>query len=207
MAGRQYSMEPKVVPAVETPYRRIVTPIPVPESLPILERLRRYEPQSMSGQPLVVWDRAEGVNVYDRWGNMWLDWSSGVLVANAGHGRREIAEAIVAQAQKPMLHSYCFPSEARADLTQKLVEIAPEGLDKVFLLTTGAESTENAIKLSRTWGQQVGGPKKIVFVSFMNGFHGRTLGAQQAGGMPGGKSWIERPWTPSRRWWRASTWN
>ncbi len=190
MAGRQYSMEPKNVPQVDTPFRRIVTPIPVPESIPILERLRTYEPQSMSGQPLVIWDRAEGVNVFDKWGNMWLDWSCGVLVTNAGHGRKEIVDAIVAQATKPMLHNYCFPSEARADLTQKLVEIAPEGLDKAFLLTTGSEATENAIKLSRTHGQAVGGPEKIVFVSYVNGFHGRTLGSQQAGGMPGGKAWI-----------------
>ena len=190
MAGRSYSMEPKDVPSVQTAFRRIVTKIPVPESIPILERLRRYEPQSMSGQPLVIWDRAEGVNVYDRWGNMWLDWSSGVLVANAGHGRKEIVDAIVQQASKPMLHNYCFPSEARADLAQKLVEIAPEGLSKAFILTTGAESTENAIKLSRTWGQEVGGPEKVVFVSYVNGFHGRTLGAQQAGGFPGSKDWI-----------------
>ena len=190
MAGRSFSLEPKDVPPVDTPFRRIVTKMPVPESIPILKRLREYEPQSMSGQPLVIWDRAEGCQVYDKWGNMWLDWSSGVLVTNAGHGRKEIVDAIVAQAQKPMLHNYCFPSEPRADLAQKLVEIAPEGLGKAFILTTGAESTENAIKLSRTHGQDVGGPEKIVFVSYVNGFHGRTMGSQLAGGFPGSKEWI-----------------
>ena len=192
MAGRSYSLEPRDVPRVETPFRRIVTKMPVPESLPILARLRKYEPQSMSGQPLVIWDRAEGCQVYDRWGNMWLDWSSGVLVANAGHGRKEIVDAIVAQAQKPMLHNYCFPSEPRADLAQRLVELAPEGLDKAFILTTGAETTENAIKLSRTHGQKVGGPEKIVFVSFTNAFHGRTMGSQLAGGSPSAKEWMGR---------------
>ena len=190
MAGRSFTLEPKDVPTVDTPFRRIVTQMPVSESIPILERLREYEPQSMSGQPLVVWDRAEGCQVYDKWGNMWLDWSSGVLVTNAGHGRKEIVDAIVAQAQKPMLHNYCFPSEPRADLAQKLVEIAPDGLDKAFILTTGAESTENAIKLSRTHGQEVGGPEKIVFVSYVNAFHGRTMGSQLAGGFPGSKEWI-----------------
>jgi 4-aminobutyrate aminotransferase-like enzyme len=39
----------------------------------------------MQGQPPILWDRAEGFQVHDRWGNTWLDWSSGVLVANAGH--------------------------------------------------------------------------------------------------------------------------
>src|SRR5574340_489581 len=99
------------VPKIQTAYRRIVTPIPVPDSIPSLERLRQFEPRSMSGQPPVVWDRAEGIQVYDRWGNMWLDWSSGVVVANAGHGHPAISQAIVDQVRHGLAHNYCFPSE------------------------------------------------------------------------------------------------
>ena len=55
----------------------------------------------MRGQPPVVWDRAEGFQVHDAWGNRWIDWSSGVLIANAGHGRREIAEASHARSRRP----------------------------------------------------------------------------------------------------------
>ena len=68
-----FSMNPEVIDKVETKFRRIVTSIPVPESLPIIEKLQQYEPLSMSGQPLVVWDRAKGVNVYDSYGNKWFD--------------------------------------------------------------------------------------------------------------------------------------
>ena len=68
-------LRPRKVALIETKYRRIATEIPVPESIPVLEDLRRCEPLSMSGQPPVVWDRAEGVQVFDRWGNIWLDWS------------------------------------------------------------------------------------------------------------------------------------
>jgi len=185
---------------VETPFRRIVTKIPVPESIPILETLHENEPVSMQGQPPVVWDRAEGCQVHDRWGNMWLDWSSGVLVTNAGHGRAEIVDAIVGQAQHGLLHSYCFPNELRARLVKRLSELANATLRglagqrrpayKVFLLTTGSETTENAIKLARTYGQKVGGPRKIGIVSFEGAFHGRTLGAQQIGGTRALKEWI-----------------
>ena len=56
----------KVVPKVETKYRRIVTSIPVPESIPILDALRKTEPVSFSGQPPVVWDRASGIQIYDK---------------------------------------------------------------------------------------------------------------------------------------------
>lgn len=180
----------RTVPKVETKYRRIVTAIPVPASIPMLEKLRLCEPEAMSGQPPVVWDRAQGVNVYDRWGNMWLDWSSGVLITNAGHGRKEIADAIVQQAQKPLLTNYCFPSEIRAALVERLVNISPRPLDKVFLLTTGSEAIECAIKLARTFGLRKGGRQKITIVSFDRAFHGRTLGAQMVGGIPSLKEWI-----------------
>lgn len=186
----QFELVPRKVPPVHTKHRRIVTEIPVPESIPVLERLRRYEPISMSGQPLVVWDRAEGVHVYDRWGNMWLDWSSGVLVANAGHSHPKICQAIVDQVRHGLTHNYCFPSEVRANAVEELAKVAPEGLKKVFLLTTGAEACECAIKLARTWGLKVAGREKITLVTFDNAFHGRTLGAQMAGGIPSLKQWI-----------------
>src|SRR6185295_4224832 len=175
---------------VDTKYRKIVTPIPVPDSIPILERLKRFEPEAMGGQPPVVWDRAQGVYVFDRWGNMWLDWSSGVLITNAGHGRKEIVNAIIEQAQKPLLTNYCFPSEIRAALVQRLVELSPAPMDKVFLLTTGSETVECAIKLARTYGIQRAGPEKMGIVSFERAFHGRTLGAQMVGGIPSLKQWI-----------------
>ena len=107
-------LAPRKVPHVHTKYRDIVTEIPVPASLEALERLHRYEPRSMGGQPPVIWDRADGVNVFDRWGNRWLDWSSGVLVTNAGHGHAKIRQAIVEQANHGLIHNYCFPSEVRA---------------------------------------------------------------------------------------------
>ena len=69
----------------------------------IFERLIKSEPQSMMGQPPVVWDRAEDIQVYDRWGNKWIDWSSGVLITNAGHGRKEIANALREVIEKPLL--------------------------------------------------------------------------------------------------------
>jgi 4-aminobutyrate aminotransferase/(S)-3-amino-2-methylpropionate transaminase len=189
MPGYSYNMIPRSVPRVETRFRRIVTKIPVPESIPMLEALRRCEPIAMTGQPPVVWDRAEGFQVYDRWGNMWLDWSSGVLVANCGHGREEMRHAIVRQVEHGLLHNYCFPSEIRAKLVEKLVQLAPKGLDKVFLLTTGAETIENAIKLTRTHGRSID-PRKLGVITFTNAFHGRTLGAQMAGGIPSLKGWI-----------------
>lgn len=187
---REFDLIPKRVPRVETPYRRIVTDLPAPASIPILERLCRYEPVAMRGQPPIVWDHAEGFQVYDGCGNQWIDWTSGVLVTNAGHGRAEIIDAIVRQAQSKLLTNFNFPHEIRSRLVEKLVSILPEPLKKVFLFTTGSETVECAIKLCRSHGLKAGGRAKKVIVSFDKAFHGRTLGAQQAGGIPALKDWI-----------------
>ena len=186
--GKEFSITPQ--PRVETKYRRIITPLPHPESLATLEKLRRFEPQSMRGQPPLVWERAEDFSVFDKYGNRWIDWSSGVLVTNAGHGAPEVKKAIIDQVQSGLLYNYVFPSEERAALVERLASLAPAGLKKVFLLTTGAEAVECAIKLSRAHGIKAGGKQKIGIVGFERGFHGRTLGSQQTGGIANQKSWI-----------------
>ena len=185
-----YSLEPLPSPPVHTALRRIATPLPVPESVPLLRRLYAAEPVAMQGQPPIIWDRAEGFQVYDAWGNCWIDWSSGVLITNAGHAHPRILDAIRAEVDRKLLTTYCFANESRLALVERLRSVMPAPLEKVFLLTTGSETVECAIKLCRTHGVKVGGPRKNVIVSYQNAFHGRTLGSQQAGGIPVLKDWI-----------------
>lgn len=188
--GKEFSITPVDVPFVLTRYRSIVTPLPHPDSLEILQKLRRLEPSSMCATPPLVWDCAEDFSVYDRYGNRWIDWSSGVLVTNAGHGMPEVRQAIIDQVRNGLLHNYVFPSEPRATLADLLISLSPQGLDKVFLLTTGSEAVEAAIKLCRAHGLKTGGRRKVSVVSFNRGFHGRTLGSQLAGGIDVQKEWI-----------------
>lgn len=188
--SREFTLVPKDVPNIQTAYRHIATKLPVPESIPILEKLYAFEPRAMRGQPPVVWDRAEGFQVFDAWGNRWIDWSSGVLIANAGHGRPEIADAIARQVSGRLLTSFSFANEPRARLVERLSSMLPEPLKKVFLYSVGSEAIECALKLCRTFGVKSGGRSKHVIVSYQGAFHGRTLGAQQAGGIPELKQWI-----------------
>ncbi len=188
--AKTYPLTPKSVPPVETKFRRIATQIPVPESIPVLKKLAEYEPLAMQGQPPVLWDRAVGFQVFDGYGNRWIDWSSGVLITNAGHGHPKVIRAIQDAAGKELLTTYAFPSDLRAQFVERLSHLLPEKLKKIFLLTTGSEAVECAIKLCRTHGSRVGGTRKNVIVSFEKAFHGRTLGSQQAGGIPALKDWI-----------------
>jgi 4-aminobutyrate aminotransferase / (S)-3-amino-2-methylpropionate transaminase / 5-aminovalerate transaminase len=187
----KYSLKPVEVQKVETEYRCIKTKIPVPESLSIFQALQESEPVSMMGQPPIVWDKAEGFQVFDKWGNKWIDWSSGVLITNAGHGRKEIAEGLKEVIDKHLLATYVFVHEKRAELTKMLQSLSPDPESySVFILTTGSEATENCIKLAKTYAINKYGPTKKYIVSFKNAFHGRTFGAQLAGGMDKLKTWI-----------------
>lgn len=187
----KYSLEPVEVPAVSTKYRTIKTKLPVPESLSVFKDLEESEPESMMGQPPIVWHKAEGFQVYDKWGNKWIDWSSGVVIANAGHGRKEIREGLKAIIDQGLLTTYVFVHEKRAELTKLLQSLAPDPASyQAFLLSTGSEATENCIKLAKTYAIKKYGPTRKYFVSFDNSFHGRTLGSQLAGGMAKGKTWI-----------------
>ncbi|MCK4419968.1 aminotransferase class III-fold pyridoxal phosphate-dependent enzyme, partial [Candidatus Aerophobetes bacterium] len=137
----KYSLEPVEVPKVKTKYRSIQTKLPVPQSLQIFKTLMASEPPSMMGQPPLVWHKAEGFQVSDRWGNTWIDWSSGVLISNAGHGRKEIREAVQKLLHQPLLSTYVFVHEKRAELTKTLQQLSPDPSNyHVFLLTTGSEA-------------------------------------------------------------------
>ncbi len=187
----EYDLTPVKIPSVKTRYRTIKTALPVPESLPIFEALRHSEPRSMSGQPPILWHKAEGATVSDKWGNQWIDWSSGVLITNVGHGHPAIRKAIQEVLDRPLLSTYVFPHEGRANLTDALAALAPDPKSyQAFLLSTGSEATENCIKLSKTYALEKHGPQKKYFVTFNGAFHGRTLGAQLAGGMPRLKRWV-----------------
>ena len=186
-----YDLTPVDVPRVETKYRTIKTKIPVPESIPIFEALRTSEPQSMMGQPPVIWHKADDFIIHDKWGNRWIDWSSCVLVANAGHGRPEIKDALKSIISQGLVASYVFVHEQRAELCGMLQSLAPDPETyKVFLLSTGSEATENGIKLAKTYALEKYGPRRKYLVSFQNAFHGRTMGAQLAGGMNRQKTWM-----------------
>lgn len=187
---RFYDLEPQKVKEIKTKYRKIITKIPVPESIPVMKRLREIEPNSLAETPPVLWDRAIGFNVYDEYGNMWLDFTASPILANCGHSNARVKEYIIEQVNNNLLHTFIWPNKKRLELIEKILEIVPKQFDKVYLLSTGSETIENFIKLARGFGKTVN-EKKVGIVSFEGAFHGRTLGAQILGGIPSLKRWLE----------------
>jgi len=201
--------QPNETRHLESRWRRIQTPIPVPASLPEIERLRRLEPRSMSELPPVLWHEAEGFLVRDPYGNQWIDLTSGIVVANAGHGHPRIVEAIRRAADAKLLVTYAYASRSRLALLEKLVQLSPIEDSKAILFSSGTEANECALALMRRHGQAVSG-QKVGILSFGSGFHGRTLGSMLAAGVPQDNDWIQRaavkhyqipfPFCPNNPW-------
>lgn len=189
MAGFSFSHKPVSVDKIESQYRKIVTKIPVPESIGMLEKAYRLESKSMHGQMPLVWDRAEDFQVYDKWGNCWIDFTSTIFVANAGHGNQRIIQSLRKILEKPLLHTYTYMSKERLDYLELLIEKTPKQFEKAFLLSAGTEATECALKLMRMNGMKRG-KKKTGIICIEGNWHGRTLGAQMMGWNPKQKEWI-----------------
>ena len=185
------SLTPVPTEPVETRYRRIRTPIPVPESIQLIERLRKVEPRSMFGMPPVVWHEAEGFLIRDPYGNQWIDLTSGIVMANSGHCHPRVMEAIRDQLDSRLIFSYAFPTEVREQAVERIAAIAPPGLDKAILFSSGTEATECCLSLMRKHGLTIL-PNKVGILSIEGSYHGRTLSARFAGGSPGPIDGLDR---------------
>jgi 4-aminobutyrate aminotransferase len=152
--------------------------IPGPKSAALLARSKATEPPCMADQVPLVWDHAEDVWVYDVDGNKYLDFTSGVLVTNIGHSHPAHIEAIRQQAGR-LMNCYSFPTPERVELAERLIGMLPENLNRVFLLTTGAEATEAAIRIAKRFSG------KHEMLGFYGAFHGRTYGPMSVAGSAG----------------------
>src|SRR5207245_11442806 len=120
--------------------------------------------------PLVI-DRAQGSYLYTVEGRRYLDFASGTAVTNLGHGHPVVIEAAKAQLDKVVHTSVVAHHQPAIQLAERIAELAPGKLDKVFFANSGAEAVEGAIKLARyTTGRPA-------LIAFQGAFHGRTYGA------------------------------
>ncbi|MGE5484962.1 MAG: aspartate aminotransferase family protein [Ignavibacteriales bacterium] len=132
--------------------------------------------------PVLV--RGEGVYLWDRDGNRYIDGCAGALVANIGHGVAEIGRAMAVQAERlSFAHGSRFTSPAQIGLARRMAEMAPGDLDKVYLISGGSEATESALKLARQYHLEKGkNPGKYKVIARWHSYHGNTIGALSMSG-------------------------
>jgi adenosylmethionine-8-amino-7-oxononanoate aminotransferase len=125
--------------------------------------------------------RGEGVYLYDDSGKQYLDASGGAMVASIGHGVREIADAIGAQAAAiAYVNGTAFTSRPVEELADALAAVAPAEVDRAYFLSSGSEAVEAALKLARQYHVERGEPDRQIVIARTPGYHGNTLLALSA---------------------------
>lgn len=152
------------------------------------DRFARHLSQTVPGRKEFVVARAHGCTLTAADGRDYLDMTSGIAVANVGHTHPDVVAAITDQAARyahvNVYGRFVIPEQV--ELVERITSVTAPGLDVAYLTSSGAESTEGALKLARKY---TGRPK---FVAFERSYHGRTLGALSV-------SWREewrRPFEP-----------
>ena len=189
MSGANRIQRPHKVPRVKTKYREIKTEIPNKNSMWVHRDLDKYEARGMRGRLPIVWDKAEDFQVFDKHGNKWIDFTSTIFVTNTGHSNPQVLKAIRKQLDQKLINSYTNASEIRAKFLKKLIEVTPSFCEKAFLVSSGTEATEAAMKLMKSFGQTIH-PKKIGIVSWIGSMHGKTMAAEMLRGDHKSSEWI-----------------
>ena len=174
---------------IKTKFRLIKNKIPNKKTLNLIKNLKKVETQGMHGQLPVVWDRAKNFQVYDHSGNKFIDFSSTILVANIGHSNKRLISELVKVIKKPLIHTYNYVSQERYDYIKLLIKETPKQFQKAFLLSSGTEATEAALKIMRLNSLKFKKGKNTI-ITFSGNWHGRTLGAEMMGNKPELKNWI-----------------
>ncbi|MBL7513920.1 aspartate aminotransferase family protein [Frankia sp. CNm7] len=140
--------------------------------------------------PVIV--RGEGAYVWDARGHKVLDGLAGLFVVQAGHGRGELAEAAAKQAEQlAFFPVWAHAHPAAIELAERLANLTPGDLDRVFFTSGGGEAVESAWKLAKQYYKLVGKPLKHKVISRSIAYHGTTQGALAITGIPALKQMFE----------------
>ena len=134
----------------------------------------------------LIWDRGEGMHLYDANGKGYIDAAAGMWNVNVGHGRVELAEVAAAQMSRLAYASSFGGASNRPsiELAQHVARLAPGDLSTILFTAGGSEANDSAFKLARLYWKQRGFPRKRTIISRHMGYHGLTLATTQATGIP-----------------------
>lgn len=175
--------------AIKTKNRFIKTIIPAPGTQKIIDKLNKVEARSMHGQLPIVWSKAKDYSVYDIKGNKFIDFTSTIFVANIGHSNKNLIRQIKSHLNIPLVNTYAYANKIRYNYLNELIKFTGLKNMKAFLMSSGTESTEAALKIMRMYGQKIK-KRKNGIICFEGNWHGRTLGSQMMSGNKNQKNWI-----------------
>lgn len=137
-------------------------------------------------------DAGEGIYVTDAAGRRLIDGPAGMWCVNAGHRRKDLVDAMAAQAMELSYNSPWYTTNAAsAVLSKRLAEHAPDGVDHVFYTTGGSSAVETALRFMQFANNVKGQPDKKLIVSRQGGYHGSTYLSASLNGRPRDHDWMD----------------
>ena len=130
----------------------------------------------------IVWDKGDGVHLYDLDGREYLDFVSGIAVFALGYNNKAYNDALKAQIDKVIHTSNYYYNVPAIEAARKIKKIS--GMDRVFFTNSGAEAIEGAIKAVRKYAYLKDGTTGHEIIAMNHSFHGRTMGALSVTGNP-----------------------
>jgi beta-alanine--pyruvate transaminase len=128
--------------------------------------------------------RAEGMSYFTQDGQEILDGTAGLWCCNAGHGRREIVEAIQKQAAiMDFAPTFQLGHPIAFEAAQRVAEMTPEGMDRVFFVNSGSEAADTALKIALAYHKARGESQRVRLVGRERGYHGVGFGGMSVGGI------------------------
>jgi len=143
---------------------------------------RSWEDMSKPGG-VKIFTEASGTRITDIEGNSYFDLMAGLWLVNAGHGRKEIADAVYEQMQNLCyVNTWAYATLPAIRLASKLADITPDTLSKVFFVNSGSEAVDTATRMAKQYQFLSGFGKRYKIIARRNSYHGSTTGAQSITG-------------------------
>jgi putrescine aminotransferase len=144
-------------------------------------------PHTVIGAPTepLIFDRGDGAMLWDVTGRSYIDGTCGLWQCPVGHGRMELAAVAAGQIAKLEFYSSFgdYSNEPSIRLAERLLRLAPAGIERVFFTNGGSEGNETAIKLARLAHHHAGHPERTVILARTGGYHGMGAGSLSATGI------------------------
>ena len=132
--------------------------------------------------------RAEGMHYYTQDNRQIIDGTAGLWCCNAGHGRREITEAIQKQAAvMDFAPTFQMGHPIAFEAASKVASMLPTGLDRVFFTNSGSESADTALKIALAYHRARGEAQRVRLIGRERGYHGVGFGGMSVGGIGGNR--------------------
>jgi acetylornithine/succinyldiaminopimelate/putrescine aminotransferase len=149
-------------------------------------RISGMEPRSAGNSIPLTWAKAKDFSVWDGEGNKFIDMTSGIFVANAGHSNPKIKQAIKKQVDDDLLFAYNYPTVIKEKFERKLISLAPKYFNAIALLNSGSEAMHLIFKILKLYGTK---HKKKYIIAFNGSYHGRGLSSDLIAGNSKNAKW------------------